>query len=327
MVFITGVSGFVGSFVARKFLEHGYTVRALRRQTSDLSLIRDIADKIDWIEGDIFDISLLSRELTSTDIVIHAAALVSFSPSRKEEMYQTNVEGTANLVNVCLERQVNKFCFVSSVAALGRNKQQTTINENSKWEESELNTSYAKTKYLAEQEVWRGAAEGLPVVIANPSVILGPGDWNRSSSQLFRYAFDERPFYPQGSVNYVDIRDVADAIFSLVSSDITGEKFILNAGTVTYRELLEQIAVRFGKKSPRWQVQPWMPTIAWRLEWVKSLFSGKEPFLTRETARISKTNYVYQNDKIRKKLGFSFRNLADTLDWSCQELASRVGNP
>jgi nucleoside-diphosphate-sugar epimerase len=326
MVFITGVNGLIGSFVAREFLRQGHPVRALRRKQSDLSLVQDIAAQIDWVEGDVFDIPLLTQSIQANDIVIHSAAIVSFAPARKDEMFRTNVEGTANLVNVCLKKGVKKFGFVSSVAALGRTKKELLVTEESKWEESDLNTSYAQTKYLAELEVWRGAAEGLPVVIVNPSVVLGPGDWSRSSTQLFRYAFQERSFYPQGSVNYVDVRDVAEAIFSLISSDIIAEKFILNAGTVSYRELLEQIATRFGKKPPRWQVQPWMAAIAWRMEWLKGLFSGKEPLLTRETARTSQTKYVYQNDKIKQQLGFSFRKLSDTIDWSCTLLKDRIGH-
>lgn len=326
MIFITGSTGLIGSFIAREFLRQGHAVCALRRQQSDLSLIADITDQIQWIEGDLFDLPLLAQTLQPDDIVIHSAATVSFAPAKKAEMFKTNVEGTANLVNVCLDRGVKKFCFVSSVAALGRSKNQLILDENAKWEESEFNTTYAQTKYLAELEVWRAAAEGLPVVVVNPSVVLGPGDWHRSSTQMFRYAFGEKYFYPQGYVNYVDVRDVAEAIFSLVYSRITGEKFILNAGTVSYRELFQQIAQRFGKKAPRWQVQPWMVAIAWRSEWLKSQFSSKEPLITRETARTASSHYTYKNEKIREQLNFTFRSLSDTLDWACNILNDRMMN-
>ncbi len=316
MIFITGVNGLVGSFVAREFLRQGHAVRAIRRPQSDLSLVADIAPQIEWVEGDLFDLPLLSQTIQPEDSVIHSAAVVSFAPARKKEMFRTNVEGTANVANICLEKGVKKLCFVSSVAALGRSRNQTVLDEAAKWEESDLNTAYAHTKYLAELEVWRAAAEGLPVVVVNPSVVLGPGDWNRSSTKLFQYASQEKSFYPPGHANYVDVRDVAEVIFSLVSSEITGEKFILNAGTVSYKELLEQIAKRFGRKPPRWQVQPWMIALAWRAEWIKSLFSSKEPLITRETARVAQTHYVYQSDKIKHRLGFTFRNLSDTLDWT-----------
>ncbi|MDJ1504140.1 NAD-dependent epimerase/dehydratase family protein [Xanthocytophaga agilis] len=324
MVFITGCNGLLGSFIAREFLKKGYSVRALHRKQSDLSLVADIADQIDWVEGNIFDLSLLEKSIQHDDIVIHTAAIVSFSSHRKTEMFQTNVEGTTNIVNVCLEKDIKKFCFVSSVAALGRTKKQTVLDENTMWEESELNTNYAYTKYLAEVEVWRAFSEGLPAVIVNPSVVLGPGELEKSSTKLFRYVLNENKLYPQGFVNYVDVRDVAEAIFSLSTGKITGEKFILNAGTVTYRELLEKIAIEFNKKPPVWQVRSWMAELGWRAEWVRSLFSDKEPLLTRETARIAQTHYTYNNAKLKNELHFTYRELADTINWTCKTLIERM---
>ena len=320
MVFITGVNGLVGSFVAREFLRHGHAVRALRRPDSDLGLLQDIAGQIEWIEGDILDVPLLAQAIRPGDIVVHSAAIVSYAPARQREMFRTNVEGTANLVNVCLEKNVKKFCFVSSVAALGRGKDSVEINENGQWQESSLNAGYAKTKHLAELEVWRAAAEGLRAVAVNPSVVLGPGDLRRSSTQLFGYALAERKFYPAGSVNYVDARDVASAVFLLANSEITGERFILNAGTVSYRDLLAQIARRFGKRPPPWLARPWMAQVAWRMEKLKTLFTRHEPLITRETARLSQSHYVFRNDKIKKELGFTFRTLDESLDWTCAGL-------
>ncbi len=198
MIFITGSNGLIGSFVIRQFIEQGYAVRALRRVNSDLSLLADITHRIQWVEGDLLDPLLLHQTIQPGDIVIHAAAIVSFSAREYEKMRKVNVEGTANVVNVCLQRGVKKFCFVSSIAALGRENHFHSIDESTKWEDSELNTVYAQSKYLAELEVWRGEAEGLPAVIVNPSVVLGPGDWRRSSTQLFKYAWDEHWFYPAG---------------------------------------------------------------------------------------------------------------------------------
>ena len=327
MVFITGANGLVGSFVAREFLEKGHSVRALRRPGSDMGLLEDIAHRIEWIEGDVFDVPLLAQSIHKGDVVVHSAAVVSYAPARQREMFRTNVEGTANLVNVCLQQGVKKFCFVSSVAALGRGKNAVEIDENGHWEESSLNANYAKTKHLAELEVWRAAAEGLPAVAVNPSVVLGPGDWQRSSTQLFGYALAERKFYPAGSVNYVDARDVASAVFLLADSEITGERFILNAGTVPYRDLLVQMARRFGKRPPPWQARPWMAQVAWRMEKLKTLFTGGEPLITRETARLSQTRYVFKNDKIKRQLGFTFRTLDQSLDWACAELMQKPPNP
>jgi nucleoside-diphosphate-sugar epimerase len=119
-------------------------------------------------------------------------------------------------------------------------RQQVTLNEKSTWEEDPLNSNYAKSKYLAEMEVWRGVAEGLNAVIVNPSVILGEADWNKSSTQLFKYANSEPTYYPKGSLNYVDILDLSECVYQLVTSDIVGERFVLNAGTFLFKTSLRK---------------------------------------------------------------------------------------
>lgn len=326
MVFITGGNGLIGSYTTKLLLERGHTVRLLHRPESRLDWLSEVADQIQWVEGDVLDATLLTDVIKPGDWVIHAAAIVSFTPGEHEKMFKVNVEGTANVVNACLQKNVRKLCFVSSVAALGRTKQNHLITENTPWEESEANTAYAHSKYLAELEVWRGIAEGLPAVIVNPSVVLGAADWERSSTQLFRYAWGEPLFYPAGTVNYVDVRDVAEAIYLLINSNIISEKFILNAGNITHRELLSGMASCFGKNPPKIEARPWMAEVGWRLEWLRGLVTGKAPLLTRETARAASSHYHYSNEKVKNALHFSFRSLPDTLQWACNELLKRYGN-
>jgi nucleoside-diphosphate-sugar epimerase len=323
MVFITGGNGLIGSYVAKLFIRQGYKVRLLHRSNSQLDSLSDVADRIIWVEGDVLDPTLLTDAIQPGDWVIHAAAVVSFLPSERQKMFKVNVEGTANVVNACLQKNVRKLCFVSSVAALGRNKKKLLITETTPWEESELNTAYAQSKYLAELEVWRGIAEGLPAVIVNPSVVLGAGDWNRSSTQLFRYGWTEHLFYPPGTVNYVDVRDVAEVIYKLINSNIISEKFILNAGNIPYRDLFRGMAEYFGKKPPKIEAKPWMTQIGWRAEWLRSLITGKAPLITRETARSAYLNHRYSNEKVMNALDFSFRSFGDTLQWTCSALAGR----
>nr|MCU0325066.1 NAD-dependent epimerase/dehydratase family protein [Spirosomataceae bacterium] len=235
----------------------------------------------------------------------------------------------ANLVNVCINSpQVKKLCFISSVAALGKPSNiqkaetQIEINENQKWEESPMNSYYAKTKYLAECEVWRGEAEGLNVVVVNPSVVLGEGDWNRSSTQLFRYIHNKNRFYTLGSLNYVDVKDVAEAVYQLTVSDIKGERFILNGGTTTYKEVFDKIADAMNKPRTKYLVTPLMAEIIWRIEHIRSFFTGNAPLITKETARSSRTVFAYKNDKIRKTLGFEFNSLDSTIRRVCESIAN-----
>jgi nucleoside-diphosphate-sugar epimerase len=319
-ILITGATGLLGSAITKKFVEAGFDVLALCRTESDLTSLKDIVSKITIIEGDILDVVSLEKSLENVDYVVHSAAVVSYAPKDKIRMYKTNIEGTANVVNVCLEKGIKKLCHISSIAALGKpnvplklSAADTFIDEDQKWEDSPINSNYAKSKYLSELEVWRGKAEGLPIVIVNPSVILGESDWTKSSTQLFKYAYDEHRFYSDGNMNYVDVKDVIEAIYQLTISDIEGERFILNGGTISYRAFFEKVAKLFNKKPPVKKVSPVLTEIIWRVEAVRSCFTGKAPLITKETAKNSLMKFVYKNDKIRQKINFKFTDFDETI--------------
>lgn len=319
MILLTGATGLVGSFVAKRLVGDGHRVRALVRPNADQGLLNDVSEQLDWAEGDILDVLSLENALDGVTHVVHAAAVVSFVPRDRAAMYRVNVEGTANVVNACLRAGVSKLLHVSSVAALGRPARPnptgpTVITEESKWEESPLNSHYAKSKYRAELEVWRGASEGLPVAVVNPSVILGEGDWGRSSTQLFKYAFDEHRFYPEGTLNFVDVLDVAEASVRLLFSEIENERFILNAGAVPYREFLEKTAGAFGKKPPMQRVPRAATALLWRLEALRSFLTGSAPLLTRETAQSASHSFFYPHQKVRNATGLQFRTLDETIE-------------
>ncbi len=324
-ILITGATGLVGSAAAQRFLADGHTVVALHRADSDRSLIRDPEGLIAWREGDILDILTLEKALTDVDYVVHAAAVVSFAPRDEAAMDKVNVEGTANVVNACLKKGIRKLCHVSSVAALGRpdpklidSHTTTVIDETQRWTDSPNNSAYAKSKYLAEVEVWRGIAEGLSAVIVNPSLILGEGDWQKSSTQLFKYVFDGKPFYTEGTVNYVDVRDIAEAVYRLTLSDIENERFVLSAGTATYQELFKAIADGFGKRAPHIKVGSGLAGIIWRVEAVRSWLTGSRPLITRDTARSASHHYEFSNAKIRQALSFDFQTLDKTVQRVCK---------
>jgi dihydroflavonol-4-reductase len=326
MIFITGCNGLVGSFIARELLSKGEKILALKRSSSDLSLLKDIETSIQWLEGDISDTEILNKAMSQCDTVIHSAAIISFSPRLREKMYKVNVEGTANVVNAALKNNIKKFCFVSSIAALGRKKGETIINETALWEESEMNTHYARSKYLAELEVWRGIEEGLPGFIVNPSVVLGPGNWESGSTKIFRYVFRRNKFYTNGHISYVDVQDVATIVVKLLDTNSNGERFILNAGRVTYKELFIAIARSFKVKAPSIAVGKIVSEIAWRVEKIRTLFSTSEPILTKETVRLADLSFEYQNEKITQLLGYKFATLEAITDKTCEELLRKYVN-
>lgn len=322
-VFVTGGSGLVGSFLIPALLEKGYTVKAsYRSRIPQLSG----AEQVQWLEGDILDPIFLREALQGVGYVFHCAGLVSYAPQDKELLKQVNIEGTANVVNACLEHGNVKLCHVSSIAAIGRPKGANILTENSKWDAAEYHSAYASSKYFGELEVWRGISEGLKAVIVNPSVILGPADWHRSSTQLFKYAFNEKPFYTEGGANFVDVRDVVEAMQRLTFSDISGEKFILNAEQMSYKGFFTAVAKCFGKKAPGIKVPSALTEVVWRLERVRTWLTGGRPLITKETARITGKQHFFSNEKVRKATGMSFRPVNDSLEWVCRELKPAAQN-
>jgi dihydroflavonol-4-reductase len=330
-ILITGITGLVGSAVARSLVAENHDVTAINRKGSDRSLLKDIEAQIHWLQGDVLDVGSLEDAVQGVDFVIHTAAVVSFVPRDRAMMFKVNREGTANLVNVCLKYGIKKFCHVSSISALGRPDPRkitagadTVLDESQRWEDSPENSEYAKSKHLAELEVWRGVAEGLNAVIVNPTLILGEGDWTKSSTQIFRYVYRENPFYTEGLANYVDVKDVAEIVCRLLFSEISGERFVLSAGSISYHDLFNKIADAMHKKRPSFKVGAGLAAIIWRLEAVRTWLLGTKPLITKETAQSGARRIRYDNSKIKNALGFSFQPLENTIGRVCESLLSRI---
>jgi dihydroflavonol-4-reductase len=324
MYLITGCNGLIGSFIARRLLLAGFAVAAIRRADSDLHFIADIASQIRWIEADILDISSLKEAMQGMEYVIHAAALVSFQSRDFAQMRQVNIAGTTNVVNLCLELGVKKLIYISSVAALGAT-QGLTIDEKTVWDKSDVPSMYAQTKFEAEREVWRGVAEGLTACIINPSVVLGRGDANKSSNQYFGYAWKEPTFYPAGAVSVVDVRDVAEIAYLLLTQAVENQSFIANGHKINYQTFFEKIATYLGKKAPTKEAKTWHLYLAWAGSEVKAWFSGKPSPLSLEIVRNSKRKTTYSSQKVQKELNFRFREIEDTLQWTCEYYKTELG--
>jgi nucleoside-diphosphate-sugar epimerase len=323
-VLVTGGAGFLGAYILRELVERGYPVRAIRRSDKQPFFIPpSILEKVEWVPGDIMDTTSLVEAMEGVDAIIHAAAKVSFAGSDKHELFITNVEGTANVVNMAIEQGIRRLVHVSSVAALGRTRKGEKVTEEKKWESNKNQTTYGISKFYGELEVWRGIGEGLPAVIVNPSTILGYGDWDTSSCAIFKNVYREFPWYSNGINGFVDVTDVADAIVALLESDITGQRFILNGDNWSFRQLFNSIATAFGKKQPHREATPFLGSIAWRLEKIKSLFSGQRPLLTRESARVAQSKTYFDNSKILQQLpDFRFTPLEETIRKACGEYLS-----
>ncbi len=316
MILVTGGTGLLGSHLLLDLARRGHKVRAIRRHGSNTERVRKVfsyyADnpemlmrQIDWVETDLMDFQGMEEALEGIDTVYHAGAVVSFYPKDHKRMLEVNIEGTANLVNLAIDKKVKKFCYISSVATLGRADNDDLTDEESHWKPSNKNSVYAKSKYGAEREIWRAMEEGLNAVIVNPSVILGPGFWNDNSG-LFRLVWQGLKYYTKGVNGYVDARDVARAAIELMDKNIFGERFIVSSENLSYEQLFKMMAKYLCKPAPKINVPPLMTRIAWRVEWVRSHLTGSKPEVTREMAITTTQVYEYSNEKIKKAIGFEF---------------------
>ena len=322
-IFVTGASGLVGSHLIKALLHQGKKVKALYRNSIPTV---EGAEKVEWIKGDILDIIFLEEALMKVQQVYHCAAIVSFHPKQRNLMHKTNVEGTANIVNACLTAGVEKLVHVSSVSALGRMRQNEVITEQMRWSPETSNSEYGKSKYLAEMEVWRGIGEGLDAVIVNPTIILGAADWNISSTAIFKNVYKEFPWYSEGITGFVDVEDVVKAMIMLMESNTSRERFIISAEDTTYHRLFDLIAKAFGKKPPHKKVTPFIAAIVWRLEKLKSLFTGKNPLITKETANTAQAKVHFDNSKLLKCLpAFHYQTLEQSVERICGEFKKMYG--
>jgi nucleoside-diphosphate-sugar epimerase len=317
MILVTGGTGLLGSHLLRELVKADTKVRAIYRN----NIPQEMPNGIEWVKGDILDPISLEEAMQGIDQVYHCAATVSFNPKNKKALHQTNVEGTANVVNACLQTGIKKLLFVSSVAALGRIRQDATVNEKMNWTEESSNSEYGKSKFLAEKEVWRGIGEGLNAVIINPVIILGAGDWEKGSSEIFKSAYNEFPWYTEGVSGFVDVHDVVKAMIILMNGAPQAERFIISGENLPYKEVFTEIAQNFGKKAPHLRVTTLLASIVWRLEAIKAMITGKEPLLTKETAKTAQAIVQFDNKKfLSYAINFSYTPIKESIKRICGEL-------
>jgi dihydroflavonol-4-reductase len=310
MILLTGGTGFLGQFIVKELLGRGEKLRLLVRDPAKVKA----PEGVELAEGDVLDTCSLEKAMEGVTRVIHSAAVVSFWPRRREEMKRINVEGTANVVNVCLDANIQKLVHVSSIAALGRLQNAPRIDESNKWVKSRLNSAYGRTKYLAELEVHRGVEEGLKAVICNPGVIIGPGQWHQGSPKLFSTIHKGLRFYNPGQTGFVTVQDVARAIADLMYSDLeNGERFVLVGQNMLYKDFFGLVAKSMNVKAPSIAPPRMVSSAAGRMsEWWGNL-RNKEPMITKETTRTSRHIFQYDGSKITRTIGFQYGSLEECI--------------
>jgi nucleoside-diphosphate-sugar epimerase len=316
MILVTGGTGLVGSHLIYDLVKKGLPVRALRRKKSNINEVKkvfsyysenssELFSKIEWAEGDLLDIFSLAAAMEGCDQVYHCAAIVSMDPEDGERMIRNNVTGTANIVNMALEKKINKLCHVSSVASLGVENGKE-IKETTAWNDESNLSAYAISKYLSENEVWRATQEGLNAVIVNPTIIIGPGNWNRSSGLIFKAANKGIRWHSTGGMGYVDVRDVVKTMLLLMDSDVINQKFIVSSENMSFRNFFELAYTALGNPNPDKKAGKLILQLAWRADKLRSLLTGSSHVFTKEVAHYAGINLAYSNKKIKEFLKMEF---------------------
>lgn len=325
MILVTGGTGLVGRHLLVELMNQRESIRVLyrtedkRKKTLGFLEKKVSADKqhliqtLDWFKGDLLDIPLLEDAFKGIEIVYHCAGLVSFDIGDKQKLRKINIEGTANIVNLALAHKVKKLCHLSSVAALGNETNNNPITENSPRNPEHTYDYYEISKYGGEMEVWRATQEGLSVVIVNPGIIIGSGNWTTGSGQLFDRVAKGFPFKIPRRSGFVAVKDVVNAMIQLTRSDIENQRFILVGEVVSFEKITHQIALELHRKPPRIRLRKWMMYPLWLGQTLKYIFTGKGKQITLSSINDIFGDVDFDNSKIQKFLDFRFTPLEEAI--------------
>jgi len=329
MILVTGGTGLVGAHLLLHLAQNDEKLKALYRNNTSILKTKalfeqfkkaDLFASIEWVQGDLNDIPALEIAFENCKTVYHCAALISFDFAEEGRMRKVNIEGTANMVNLSLAFGVEKFCYVSSIAALGDLKEnETIITEESEWNQEKTHSDYAISKYGAEMEIWRAQQEGLPCIIVNPGVILGSGFWNSASGEIFTKIKKGMPFYTLGSTGFVAVDDLVNVMILLMKSSISGERFTIISENIDFKTLSKWIAQDLKVKPPYLYANPLMTSLAWRLDWFLSKLLFKKRILSKFMAVALHESGIFSNKKLTSTITYSFKSIRSSI----KEISSR----
>ncbi len=339
MIFVTGGTGLVGAHLLFELTSAGKKVTALKRKTSNLQQVlktfsyysensQNLFNQIEWVDGDILEYFSLEKLLKGVTEIYHCAAIISFQTKERSKMISNNVEGTANLVNAAIENGVTKICHVSSIAALGRLENGELVTEETNWVPTKNISGYSESKFFSEAEIWRGIEEGLDAVIVNPSIILGPANWENGSAKMFKTIWNGMKFYTKGITGFVDVKDVTRAMIQLMDKSnfetCKSKRFILNSENLSYESVFSQIATELDKLKPTIFASSFLLNIVWRVATFASRIIGKPSMITRETAASSNQINNFDGSKITRTINFKYLPISESIKQTAGFLKSEM---
>ena len=334
MILVTGGTGLVGSHLLFELSKSQQNIRAIYRSKKTIEKVKTVFsyytdsvathfDRIEWVEADLNDIPNLSEAFEGIKEVYHCAALISFNPSDYHKLREINISGTANIVNLSIINGIQKLCYVSSVATMGYNPEK--ITEETAWNSEDSKSVYMITKYEAEMEVWRGIQEGVPSVIVNPGVILGPGFFESGSGGLFKRVHSGLRYATHGVAGYVGVVDVIKSMVLLMNSDYKNERYIIVAENLSSLDFITLISNAFNLMPPKKIARQWMLAFAWRLDWLKHKLTGGKRRLTKNLSKTLRTKSYYSSSKFLETIpNFEFTPISRVVSEVCQVFLKEV---
>lgn len=301
---VTGATGFVGSHVARRLVASGETVRALARPGSRRQALDGVA--VEWVEGDLRDEASLARALAGVNRVYHVAADYRLWARNPQEIYDSNVKGTKNLLAAALRARVERFVYTSTVATIAVPRGNALPDETNRASVDEMIGNYKKSKLLAEQEALRAAHEGLPVVIVNPTTPVGPGDWKPTPTGriVLDFLLGKMPAYVDTGLNFAPVEDIAIGHQLAAQHGRIGERYLLGGRNMTLKELLDALAKITGLAAPTRKISHSVALLAAYADAAFSRVAGREPHIPVEGVRIARHTMFVNDAKARKELSY-----------------------
>jgi dihydroflavonol-4-reductase len=301
---VTGATGFVGSHVVRQLVASGHAVKVLVRPESNLRALEGLS--VERVVGDLRNPVSLETAMAGVQFVFHVAADYRLWARRPEEIYESNVGGTKNLLAAARKAGVTRFVYTSTVATIAVPRQGGLPNEETRATLDEMIGHYKRSKFLAEQEALQAAASGMPVVIVNPSAPVGPGDWKPTPTGRLIVDFlnGKMPAYVDTGLNVVGVEDVAAGHLVAAERGRIGQRYILGGRNLTLKEILDALSVISGRPAP-WIRMPHAVALAagYADQWLSRMM-GREPQIPVEGVKMSRHRMFVDSSKAGRELGF-----------------------
>jgi dihydroflavonol-4-reductase len=310
---VTGAAGFLGSHVARQLVVRGDEVRVLLRTSSTNRAIADLS--LEYVTGDLRDPSSLDRAMKGVKRVFHVAADYRLWAKRKQDIYDSNVGGTKNLLDAARRAGVEQLIYTSTVATIAVDRPQLP-NESTDAKLEEMVGHYKRSKWMAEREALNAAKSGMPVIVAMPTTPVGPWDWKPTPTGkiILDFLNGKMPGYVETGLNFVGVEECAAGHLLIAEKGKVGERYLLGGENLTLKAMLDKLAKITGLRAPMLKIPH---GLALGVAYANTAFSrlvGREPGIPIEGVKIARHMMFVDCSRVKRELGFQAGPVAAALE-------------